>query len=127
MATAADMWASLVADKNQRDFSHAVMLRRQLYQYLHHRGESMLEYLEKMASLRHQLQNMGTEHDITDYEMARLLFMGVAITHRELIEQFALPTRQGKPTDTPTGHECAAVTRRSRQDGGTNYWYYCRR
>ena len=88
MTTAAEMWALLVADKTQRDFSYAVLLRRQLYQHSHHRGESMLEYLKKVASLRQQLQNMGTEYNITDDEMARLLLMGVPITHRELIEQF---------------------------------------
>ena len=97
MATASEMWASLVADKTQRDFSYAVLLRRQLYQHSHHRGESMLEYLKKMASFRQKLQNMGPEHSITDNEMARLLRMGVVITHRELIEQFDLPTRQGNP------------------------------
>jgi hypothetical protein len=29
--------------------------------------------------------------------MARLLLMGVAMTHRKLVEQFDLPTRQGSP------------------------------
>lgn len=43
METAAEMWASLAADKTQRDFSYAVLLRRHIYQHSHHRGESMLE------------------------------------------------------------------------------------
>ena len=97
MATVADMWASMVANKTQRDFSDAVLLRLQLYQHSHDRGESMLEYLKRMASLRQQLQNLGTKLHITDDEMVRLFLMGVARTHRELIEQFDLPTRQGNP------------------------------
>ena len=43
METAAEMWASLAADKTQRDFSYAVLLRRHIYHRSHHRGESMLE------------------------------------------------------------------------------------
>uniref|UniRef100_H3HAI1 Integrase catalytic domain-containing protein n=1 Tax=Phytophthora ramorum TaxID=164328 RepID=H3HAI1_PHYRM len=50
-----------------------------------------------MTHLRQQLRNVGSEHAISDDEMARLLLMGVAMTHRELVEQFDLPTRQGNP------------------------------
>ncbi|GMF56114.1 unnamed protein product [Phytophthora fragariaefolia] len=44
-----------------------------------------------------QLRNVGSEHAISDDEMARLLLMGVAVTHQDLVEQFDLPTRQGNP------------------------------
>ena len=58
-ATAAEMWASLVSDKTQCDFSYAVMLRRQAS---HSRGKSMADYLKKMSRLHQQQQSMGTEH-----------------------------------------------------------------
>ena len=58
----------------------------------------MAENLKKMASFRQQLQNTGAEHAVMDGEMAQLLLMGVALTHREWIEQFDLPTRQGNPS-----------------------------
>ncbi|GMF32442.1 unnamed protein product [Phytophthora fragariaefolia] len=57
----------------------------------------MADYLRTMTQLRQQLRNVGSEHAISDDEMARLLLMGVAVTHRELVEQFDLPTRQGNP------------------------------
>ena len=50
-----------------------------------------------MESFRRQLQNMGAEHAVSDGKMARLLLMGVVLTHRELIEQFDLPQQQGNP------------------------------
>ena len=40
---------------------------------------------EEIGRLRQQLQNMGTEHNIADDEMTRLLIMDVALTHREPI------------------------------------------
>ncbi|EGZ15482.1 hypothetical protein PHYSODRAFT_507562 [Phytophthora sojae] len=84
----------LRADKTQHEFSYAVLLRRQLYQNTHTEGQSMADYLVGMTRLRQQLQSMSSEHAISDEEMARLLLMGVSLTHRELVEQFDLPTRQ---------------------------------
>ncbi|POM72418.1 Hypothetical protein PHPALM_10866, partial [Phytophthora palmivora] len=97
MTTAHEMWETLVSDYTQRDFSYAVMLRRQLYQCSHQQDQSMADYLRTMTQLRQQLRNVGSEHAIGDDEMAHLLLMGVAVTHRELVEQFDLPTRQGNP------------------------------
>ncbi|POM59073.1 Hypothetical protein PHPALM_36195 [Phytophthora palmivora] len=97
MTTAHEMWETLVSDNTQTDFSYAVMLRRQLYQCSHQQDQSMAEYLRTMTQLRQQLRNVGSEHAIGDDEMARLPLMGVAISHRELVEQFDLQTRQGNP------------------------------
>ncbi|KAE9331789.1 hypothetical protein PF008_g15255 [Phytophthora fragariae] len=91
------MWETLVSDYTQRDFSYAVLLRRQLYQCFHEQDQLMADYLRTMTHMRQQLRNVGSEHAISDDEMARLLLMGVAMTHRELVEQFDLPTRQGSP------------------------------
>ncbi|OWZ08946.1 hypothetical protein PHMEG_00018437 [Phytophthora megakarya] len=68
-----------------------------LYQCTHRPDQSMEEYLRTMTQLRQQLRNMGAEHAVSDADMACLLLMGVAMTHREMIEQFDLPTRQGNP------------------------------
>ncbi|KAE9236004.1 hypothetical protein PF005_g1215 [Phytophthora fragariae] len=97
LLTAHDMWETLVSDYTQRDFSYAVLLRRQLYQCFHEQDQLMADYLRTMTHMRQQLRNVGSEHAISDDEMARLLLMGVAMTHRELVEQFDLPTRQGSP------------------------------
>ncbi|KAG6623103.1 uncharacterized protein IUM83_12186 [Phytophthora cinnamomi] len=97
MTTAAEMWNTLVADNTQRDFSYAVLLRRQLYQTSHTDGQSLAEYITTMTQLRQKLRNMGPEHGITDNDMAQLLLMGVAVTHPELLDQFDLPTHQGNP------------------------------
>uniref|UniRef100_H3H705 Uncharacterized protein n=1 Tax=Phytophthora ramorum TaxID=164328 RepID=H3H705_PHYRM len=97
LSTAHGMWETLVSDYTQRDFSYAVLLRRQLYQCSHQQDQLMADYLRTMTHLRQQLRNVGSEHEISDDEMARLLLMGVAMTHRELMEQFDLPTRQGNP------------------------------
>lgn len=104
------MWNSLVADKTQHEFSYAVLLRRQLYQNTHTEGQSMADYLVGMTRLRQQLQSMSSEHAISDEEMARLLLMGVSLTHRELVEQFDLPTRQGDP-HADSSDQRAALTR----------------
>ncbi|KAE8911586.1 hypothetical protein PF005_g21944 [Phytophthora fragariae] len=97
MMTAKEMWDTLVGDHTQRDFSYAMLLKRQLYQCSHAPGQSMAEYIRTMTQLRQQLRNMGAEHAIADADMACLLLMGVAMTHRELLEQFDLPTRQRNP------------------------------
>ncbi|KAE9019779.1 hypothetical protein PF011_g5681 [Phytophthora fragariae] len=97
LLTAHDMWETLVSDYTQRDFSYVVLLRRQLYQCSHEQDQLMADYLRTMTHMRLQLRNVGSEHAISDDEMARLLLMGVAMTHRELVEQFDLPTRQGSP------------------------------
>ncbi|POM60073.1 hypothetical protein PHPALM_31111 [Phytophthora palmivora] len=68
-----------------------------------------------MTRLRQQLCNIGTEHTIADEEMARVLLMGVSLTHRELVEQFDLPTRQGTP---PTLQQVTnALRSRDERDG----------
>eukprot|EP00644_Phytophthora_capsici_P002717 jgi/Phyca11/105598/e_gw1.11.330.1 len=97
MATAKEMWDSVVADKTQRDFSYAVLLRRHLYHQTHAKGQPMGQFIASMTRIRQQLRNIGPEHTITDEEMSRLLLMGVSLTHPELVEQFDLPTRQGTP------------------------------
>ncbi|KAE8880383.1 hypothetical protein PF005_g17165 [Phytophthora fragariae] len=97
LSSAHDIWGTLVSDYTQRDFSYAVPLRRQLYQCSHEQGQLMSDYLRTMAHMRQQLRNVGSEHAISDDEMAHLLLMGVVMTHRELVEQFDLPTRQGSP------------------------------
>ncbi|OWY92438.1 hypothetical protein PHMEG_00038570, partial [Phytophthora megakarya] len=97
MGTAHEMWESLVSDYTQRDFSYAVLLRRQLYQCSHQQDQSMADYLRTMTRLRQQLRSVGNEYAINDDEMARILLMGVAMTQRSLVEQFDLSTRQGNP------------------------------
>ncbi|ETP30672.1 hypothetical protein F442_20391 [Phytophthora nicotianae P10297] len=94
MTTAKEMWDTLVSDHTQRDFSYAMLLRSQSYQCTHRAEQSMEAYLRTMTQLRQQLRNMGPEHAVSDADMACLLLMGVAMTHRELIEQFDLGTRQ---------------------------------
>ncbi|KAE8987963.1 hypothetical protein PR003_g16448 [Phytophthora rubi] len=95
------MWNTMVAGNTQRDFSYAVLLRRQLYQTSDTEGQSLADYITTMTQLRQKLRNMGQEHTIGDDDMAHLLFMGVALTHPELLDQFDLPTRQGHPPTLP--------------------------
>ncbi|KAG6611473.1 uncharacterized protein IUM83_15631 [Phytophthora cinnamomi] len=97
MPSAKDMWDTLVSDHTQRDFSYAMLLKRQLYQCSLERGQSMADYISTMTRRRQRLWNMGVEHAISDQEMDSVLLMGVAVMHKELIEQFDLPTRQGHP------------------------------
>ncbi|KAG6618351.1 uncharacterized protein IUM83_01337 [Phytophthora cinnamomi] len=97
MPSAKDMWDTLVSDHTQRDFSYAMLPKRQLYQCSLERGQSMADYISTMTPLRQRLRNMGVEHAISDKAMDSVLMMGVAVMHKELIEQFDLPTRQGHP------------------------------
>ncbi|KAG3191524.1 hypothetical protein PC128_g10878 [Phytophthora cactorum] len=97
MASAKDMWDTLVSDHTQRDFSYATLLKRQLYQCSLEPGQTMADYVRPMTQLRQRLRNMDADHAISDGDMTSLLLMGVAMTHRELLEQFDLPTRQGNP------------------------------
>ncbi|EGZ22157.1 hypothetical protein PHYSODRAFT_330008 [Phytophthora sojae] len=52
MTTAKEMWDTLVGDHTQRDFSYAMLLKRQLYQCSHTPGQSMAEYIRTMTQLR---------------------------------------------------------------------------
>eukprot|EP00644_Phytophthora_capsici_P018728 jgi/Phyca11/132074/e_gw1.131.13.1 len=85
MATAREMWDTLVADKTQRDFSYVALLRAQLYSTKHVVGQPMSEYLTIMNRFRQQLRNMGPTYAVNDDDMLGILTMGVSLTHPELV------------------------------------------
>eukprot|EP00644_Phytophthora_capsici_P019613 jgi/Phyca11/22046/fgenesh1_pg.PHYCAscaffold_501_\ len=95
MATAKEMWDTIVADKTKRDFSYVSLLKGQLYTTRHVEGQPMAEYLAVMNRIRQQLRSVGTV--VTDGEMLSALTTVVQLSHPELVQQFDLPTRQGHP------------------------------
>ncbi|KAK1942466.1 Metal transporter nramp1 [Phytophthora citrophthora] len=82
MATAKEMWDTIVADKTERDYSYVALLKAQLYNTKHVKGQTLTEYLATMVRLRQQLSSMGTTHAVDDDEMLRVLTMGVISTCR---------------------------------------------
>ncbi|ETO82732.1 hypothetical protein F444_03163 [Phytophthora nicotianae P1976] len=71
MATAREMWTTLVEDNTVRDYSYMMTLRSQLYALKHVQGQPMPEYLSNMGRTR-QLLNIVDPHAISDDEMARI-------------------------------------------------------
>ncbi|ETN14300.1 hypothetical protein PPTG_07930 [Phytophthora nicotianae INRA-310] len=94
MATAREMWTTLVEDNTVRDYSYMMTLRSQLYALKHVQGQPMSEYLSNMGRTRQLLNIVDPTHAISDDEMARILVMGVMQTHRDLVDQFYLLAKE---------------------------------
>ncbi|KAK1945661.1 hypothetical protein P3T76_002709 [Phytophthora citrophthora] len=80
MATAKEMWDTIVADKTERDYLYVALLKAQLYNTKHVKGQTLTEYLATMVRMRQQLSSMGTTHAVDDDGMLRVLTMGVTLT-----------------------------------------------
>ncbi|POM79040.1 Hypothetical protein PHPALM_3359 [Phytophthora palmivora] len=93
---ASNLWDTLVLSYTQRAFSYAMLLKRQPFRCSHALGQSMTDYIRPITQLRHRLLIMNTEH-ASGWRFGWILLMGVAMTYRELLEHFDLPTNQGNP------------------------------
>ncbi|ETP23533.1 hypothetical protein F441_03361 [Phytophthora nicotianae CJ01A1] len=94
MATAREMWTTLVEDNTVRDYSYMMTLRSQLYALKHVQGQLMSEYLSNIGRTRQLLNIVDPTHAISDDEMARILVVGVMQTHRDLVDQFYLLAKE---------------------------------
>eukprot|EP00644_Phytophthora_capsici_P018635 jgi/Phyca11/131794/e_gw1.113.55.1 len=100
MATAKEMWDTIVADKTKRDFPYVSLLKGQLYTTRHVKGQPMAEYLAVMNRIRQQLRTMGTSSVTDDTCKSELVAASMCaedlLWARKMLKELGFKKKTGK-------------------------------